>query len=127
MHYYLYKDSTGELVSDSAEPIEPKSGYSVKSLESKQVGIWNVSTLAFDPVPAISKFSKSSFYKKVGLSLFGKVVAESKNDIEIETLLEYIKGLNTIDFNDAELIYGVNLLVSKEVWTQEELDGVLDV
>lgn len=128
MFYYLYLKSSGELISDSSKSINaPDDSYAVKSFSERQKGVWNTSALVFDAVPSPTVFPKSSFYKKVGLTLFGKAVAAAKNDIEFEILLEYIKGLDTVDFNDEELIYGVNLLVSKGVWTQAELDGVLDV
>ena len=125
MVYNLIETATGRNHSQSSTPIiDPKSGFHVVET-ADNVGIWNEATLVFDPYPPIKKFPKSTFYKNVGIALFGKVVAASKNDVEVETLLEYIKGLDNIELDDPELVYGVNMLVNKDVWTQEEANMVM--
>ena len=125
MHYYIYRNSDNELISDSADVIAQKEGYTVISFEDRQAGIWNKETLSFDPYQEVKRYPKSTFYKNVGIARFGKVMAASKNDIEVETLLEYIKGLDNIEPDDPELVYGISLLVAKGVWTQAEADEVL--
>lgn len=127
MIYNLVETATGRNISQSSEPISNvKVGFHIVET-ADNVGIWNESTLQFDPIPVKNVLVKSSFYKKIGIGLFGKVVAASKTDVEVEVLVEYIKGLETIDLDDPELLYGLNLLVTKGVWTQAEMDGVLSV
>jgi len=127
MIYNLIETATGRNTSQSSVPIENiKAGFHVIET-ADNIGIWNEATLQFDPTPENKRIVKSTFYKNIGIGLFGKVVAASKSDVEIEILLEYIKGLDTVNLEDPELLYGLNLLVSKGVWTQAEMDGVLSV
>ena len=124
MVYNLVETATGRNHSQSSAPIlDPKAGFHVVET-ADNVGIWNESTLEFDPSPIVNIVKKSDFYKKVTLPLFSKVVAASKTDVEVEVLLEYIKGLESINFDDPELVYGIDLLVTKSVWTQAEADMV---
>jgi len=125
MIYNWIETATGKNISQSSVPItKVKDGFHVVET-ADNIGLWNESTLQFEPYPENKRIAKSSFYKKIGIALFGKVVAASKTDVEIEVLVEYIKGLDTIDLNDGELLYGLNLLVTKGVWTQAEMDKVL--
>lgn len=125
MIYNLIETATGRNHSQSSALIDNiKSGFHVIET-ADNVGVWNESTLTFDPSPISKKMPKSDFYKKIGMMLFGKVVVGAKTDVEIEVLLGYIQGLETIDLEDPELLYGLNLLVAKGIWTQAEMNGVL--
>ena len=125
MIYNLVETATGRNHSQSSALIlTVKEGFHVVET-ADNVGVWNESTLVFDPIAESKRMLKSSFYKKIGMALFGKVIAASKSDLEVEILVEYIKGLDTVDLEDPELLYGLNLLVNKTVWTQAEMDGIL--
>ena len=126
MHYYIYRESDNELISDSADVIAPKSGYTVISFEERQAGTWNKETLSFDPHPDIKRYTKHDFYEKVGTPKFGKVVIASKTNVEVEIFLRFMEGMATIRLDNANLLSGVNCLVHFDVWTQAEADEVLN-
>jgi len=127
MIYNLIETATGRNHSQTTVPIlAPMAGFHVVET-ADNVGAWNEQTLQFDPYPINKKSQKAAFFKRVGISLFGKVVIASKNDIEIEILLGYINGLDIVDFDDPEFVYALELLVTKGIWTEEEKDGVLNV
>ena len=124
MVYNLIETATGKNVSQSSTAIpSPKEGFHVVET-ADNVGVWNEATLVFDPSPVSKRYMKEDFYKNVGLVQFNKVVVAAETDVEVKALLMYLSGLKTVDLEDAELVYGIGLLVTKGVWTQAEADTV---
>ena len=121
---HLYLVETGELISSTALSIDViPDGMAVKV--SSNSGVWNTSTLDFDPVTETRSIPKSTFYKRMTCATRLDIKIASKTDIEIENLLEYIAGFESIDLDDDELIAGLDYLVAEGVITAEKKAGVI--
>jgi hypothetical protein len=120
----LYEISTGELKTSTILPIETiPDGWALKVTSTS--GVWNTSTLDYDPVTEVRSIPKSAFYKRMSCATRLDIKIASKTDIEIENLLEYIAGFESIDLDDDELIAGLDYLVAEGVITAEKKAGVI--
>jgi len=116
---HLYLVETGELISSTALSIDViPDGMAVKV--SSNTGVWNTSTLDYDPVTEVRSIPKSTFYKRMTCATRLDIKIASKTDIEIENLLEYIAGFESIDLDDDELLAGLDYLVAEGVITAEK-------
>ena len=121
---HLYLVETGELISSTALSIDViPDGMAVKV--SSNSGVWNTSTLDYDPVTEVRSIPKSTFYKRMSCATRLDIKIASKTDIEIENLLEYIAGFESIDLDDEELIGGLDYLVAEGVITAEKKAEVI--
>ena len=115
----LYKISTGELKTSTILPIDTiPDGWALKVTSTS--GVWNTSTLDYDPVTEVRSIPKSTFYKRMTCATRLDIKIASKTDIEIENLLEYIAGFESIDLDDDELLAGLDYLVAEGVITAEK-------
>ena len=116
---HLYLVETGELISSTALSIDViPDGMAVKV--SSNTGVWNTSTLDYDPVTEVRSIPKSTFYNRMSCATRLDIKIASKTDIEIENLLEYIAGFESIDLDDDELLAGLDYLVAEGVITAEK-------
>lgn len=115
---HLHEISTGRLVSSTSAPINPiPEGMSVVSLPNgDEDGIWNQSTLLFDPRPADMRESGEVFWGRF-------TEAEQENLVEAAATIPKAAALlkamsfSTINRADIRIINRVNAM---------ELNGRLD-
>jgi len=131
MIYNLIKTTTGELISDSSEPIDLDKvvlGFPVHVVETaNRDGIWNTSTLSYDPAQINKKISQDEFYARVGVERFLILSLASETDSNIKGLMNYIGGRNPVPLDSPGMILGMKIIASKELegWTQDDIDEIL--
>lgn len=131
MWYNLVRTETGELVSGSSSPIDVNKatvGFPVHIIETiDRVGIWNTSTLTYDPKQINKNVSYSEFKRRINSTRFATLFLASKTNPNLEALIEYVKDLEPINLKSATLVQSLEYIVSLglEGWTQVDVDEIL--
>ncbi len=122
---HLYIVATGALVSSTSLAINPvPAGMAVKV--SSSTGAWNTSTLDFDEPTGNGYIDKAVFYKRITCAVLQDIKIASKTDIQVETLLDYIAGFQSINLDDSELRDGLEYLEDQGVITEAKRLEVLN-
>lgn len=122
---HLYEVATGRLVSSTSLPVNnPPAGMAVKA--SDRTGIWNTSTLDFDPAPV----PEASLERINFLRLFTRdervaIRAAAKIDPVVEDFMDMLSAANLVRLGNADTIAGVNYMASQGLLTPQRAAEVL--
>lgn len=124
--YVLYELSTGQAYSQSSEPIEnPDSEfYGIKQTDN--TGIWNPSTLDFDPIPADKRMTTLAFMELFTDAELVGILNAAKVDAQVELFVLKMKQAEFIDLNYQPTIDGVNSLEAAGLLAVGRATEVLD-
>lgn len=108
---HLYVISTGILISSTSLPIpNPPVGTAVKV--SELTGIWNVSTLDFDPYPEKNEKTKEEFFDLFTDTEFESILDDAKktngNSKKTSRFMKRIGVLESVDLKSTKIITLVN-------------------
>jgi len=108
---HLYDMATGRLISSGSEPIlDIAPGRAVKA--SDLTGIWNESTLDFDPAPVKRMVTKLEFMERFTDTELEAITSMSKKDTgvgnKVSVFMKKLDLADQIDLDDARLQAGVN-------------------
>lgn len=106
MPYMLYETATGRPISQSsALPSNVAAGRTVKEVPDYD-GIWNESTLVFDPLPETRIIDKSAF-----LDLFTEDELEaivSSANIKVKVFIKKLEMAPKVDLKSSRMITALN-------------------
>jgi len=110
---HLYETVGGRLVSSTSLPIDsPPAGMSVVSLpDGDESGIWNQSTLSFDPRPISKRESGEEFWGRFTEAEQENLVTAAKTVPKAAALLKAM-SYQEIDRSDIRIINRVNAMES---------------
>lgn len=126
MANHLYEMATGRLVSSTVLDIpDIPSGMAVKA--SDKTGTWDETLLDFIPSPPVTRLSKDSFYRRVGLVRFKKIQVAAKTDDQVAAFMGYIKGLSYIDLASSDIDLGLTYLQTSGVLNSQDVQEIKNV
>ena len=104
----LIETSTGRNNSQSSEPIHnPKKGFNVVET-SDNVGIWNESTLKFDPIPPPRIVPVSDFMARFTDQEKENLVEAAKTIKKANTFIKILPMIGVADLDSAFITTAVN-------------------
>lgn len=111
---HLYEIANGRLVSSTSLPIpSPPGGMAVVTLpDGDEVGIWNTSTLVFDPQSANMRRTKLEFLELFTDIELEDIIAKSKENTtaghKVGVFIKKLDLAENIDLDDTRMITAVN-------------------
>jgi hypothetical protein len=113
MFYYIYKDDTKQLISESSTLIPEKSGYTVISFEERQLGKrWNTETLTFDDAPASRVLDAETFINKFTATEQEDIIEAAKTSKKAARFIEILKLVKAANLDSEFIQTSVNAIES---------------
>lgn len=127
--FAVYQISDGELVSvTSIDPTGTLPGGLdfVNVGATRPVGVWNTTTLQFDPPPPIRKITKDDFLKRwTNVELREVMAARDQENINVRAFKNWLIAVDDIDLDDGLLVAGMDRLVTEGILTTARRDAIL--
>ena len=124
--YVLYELETGRAHSQSAEAFDnPNTDvYGIK--ETELTGIWNESTLDFEPAPVSKRMTTLEFMELFTDAEWVGVLDAARVSAQVELFVMKMTQAEFMDLNYQGTIDGINSLVSAGLLTAERAEAVLN-
>ena len=124
--FVLYELETGRAHSQSSEAFDNPNVdvYGIK--ETALTGIWNESTLDFEPAPVSKRMTTLEFMELFTDAEWVGVLDAAKVSAQVELFVMKMTQAEFMDLNYQGTIDGINGLVSAELLTAERAGVVLN-
>lgn len=125
--YAVYEDATGALKSMGTVLGELPPGYSsVVVGQSRPDGVWNASTLQFDPKPLNPIIEKDMFMGRFTAAELRNTlgVDYSTATIEVRAFVNLLIALDKLDLSDDLITQGMTKLVQAGILTAERAQEI---
>ena len=126
MTFVLYELATGRA---HAQGQEAYTGYdtTVYGLkETANVGIWNESTLDFDPIPTDKRMTTLSFMELFTDAEFEGILTAAKTVVSVERYIMKMNAADFMDLNYQPTIDGINALAAGGLITTQRAAVILN-
>ncbi len=131
--YAVYRVSDGELISTTeTEPVGLDVSLAYKSVgETRPTGVWNTTTLVFDPPPAVRRMDKIEWFDRwdtagalVGLKNF-LAYDEAAGNGQVIAFKQIVIAVPEIELDNPLISAGMARLVTETIITQQQSDDIL--
>ena len=124
--FVLYELETGRAHSQSNASFDNPDPVKWGVKETELAGIWNESTLDFDPVPAEKKMATLSFMELFTDAELVGILNAAKVSTEVQLFVMKMEQASFMDLNYQPTIDGVNALASVGLITEARAIEVLN-
>lgn len=109
-YHYIYDLATGQLISESSLVIDPiPGGIGVKIFSREaSLGIWNASTLQFDPRPQNKKEDKLVFIDRFSDSELEGIMAARRTNDKVAVFVKKLDLAEDVDRSSVRTVTAVN-------------------
>ena len=115
MIYNLIETATGRNISQSSIPIpSPKDGYHVVET-ADNVGVWNESTLVFDPYPSPRIISTELFIERFTATEQEDIIDAAKTSKKANRFIQILKLVQAANLDSEFIQVSVNAMESAGV------------
>lgn len=113
--YHLYEKSSGKLLSSASQP--PKEIQDGRAMvESDKVGIWNPTTLDFDPFPPRQILTKQQFLSLLTSAEKLKILKAARTDSDLQDFIDLLNLEGQFNRKSQTAIAGLKLIESKGIF-----------
>lgn len=126
MTYVLYELETGRAHSQSSESFDNPDAAKWGVKETQLSGIWNESTLDFDPVPVDKRMSTLEFMELFTEAELIGILDAAKVSTQVQLFVMKMEQAEFMDLNYQPTINGVNGLASAGLLTTERAAEILN-
>ena len=126
MSYVLYELETGRAHSQSSTSFDNPNAeiYGIKQTDN--TGIWNESTLDFDPIPPSKKMTTLAFMELFTDTELIGILDAAKVSTEVQLFVMKLEQAEFMDLEYQPTVDGINAMVFIGLLTQERADEVLN-
>ncbi len=122
---YLYKISTGELVSNSSDDIDPPTGMSVISTD--KTGLWNSTTLDFDPLLPETRLKTEVFFDRFTQAELENLIVTARTNAKAAVFLKRLDLKDRVDLADPLLQADISSMETAGILSTARVQEILNV